>query len=71
MLYWDEFGVAIRELTAPHESIKAFGESWVSTESTMKDLLQRTSSSLYVEEVETDPVFHKKHFSLAKMARGH
>jgi hypothetical protein len=70
VVYWDEFGVAMREMTAPHESIKAFGESWVSTESTMRDLMQRTSSSLFVEDVETDPVFHKKLFSLARMSRG-
>jgi len=68
--YWDDFGVEIREMTAPHESIKPFGELWVATESTMRDLLQRTSSSLFVLDVETDPVFHEKLFSLARMTGG-
>lgn len=68
--YWDEFDIEVRELTAPPESIRAFGDSWLATESTMTDLLQRTSSSLFVESVETDPVFHEQLFSLARMTRG-
>jgi hypothetical protein len=71
MRYWDEFGVEVKEMTAPHAQIRAFGETWIATESTMKDLRQGTSSSIYVDELDTDPQFDDRVFSLSNLARGH
>ncbi len=69
--YWDKSGVETKEMTAPPERIRAFGKSWIATESTMKDLRQGTSSSLYVDEVDTEPNFDARSFSLSNLARGH
>ncbi len=69
--YWDQFGVEVKEMTAPHAQIRAFGETWVAAESTMKDLRQRTSSSIYVDDLDTNPQFHKKVFAVSRLAQGH
>jgi hypothetical protein len=69
--YWDDFGVEIKELIAPHEKIRAFGDTWVATETTMTDLRQNTNSSIYVDHLDTEPVFHRMTFSVTRLAHGH
>ncbi len=71
MRYWDQFGVEAKEMTAPHSQLRAFGATWIATESTMTDLRQRTSSSIYVDELDTDPQFDARAFTLSNLARGH
>ncbi len=71
MRYWDEFGVEVKEMTATHAKIRAFGKTWVATESTMTDLRQKTSSSLYIDELDTAPSFDDRVFSLSNLSRGH
>jgi hypothetical protein len=68
--YWDDFGVEVKQVTTPHESIRAFGSLWVATESTMRNLRQRTSSTMRVEDVETEPDFHPKLFSVSFLHKG-
>ena len=69
--YWDDAGVEVKEMTAPHARIRPFGDTWIATESTMTDLRQRTSSSIYVDDLDTDPQFDKRAFTLSNLARGH
>lgn len=69
--YWDDHGVEVKEMTASHSKIRSFGEAWVATESTMTDLRQQTSSSLFVVDVDTSPKFHKKIFTVAQLEKGH
>lgn len=68
--YWDGHGVEVKEMTAPGSKIRAFGDAWVATESTMKDLRQQTSSSLYVDELDTNPNFHPKVFHVSQLSKG-
>jgi hypothetical protein len=68
--YWDEFGVEAKEMTAPHDRIKSFGEVWVAEESTMHDLMQQTRSTLHVESLETDVTFERHVFAVSRLARG-
>jgi hypothetical protein len=68
--YWDDYGVEVKQLSAPAASIRAFGETWVATESTMNDLFQRTSSTLHVDHVDTDPDFHAQHFTISHLNKG-
>jgi hypothetical protein len=68
--YWDAYGVEVKELTARAESIRAFGEFWVATESTMRDLFQRTSSTLLVDHVDSTPEFHPQHFTVTRLNKG-
>ena len=68
--YWDDFGVEVKQVNTPHESIRAFGSLWVATESTMRNLLQKTSSTMRVEDVETEPDFHPRLFSVSFLHKG-
>ena len=67
---WDELGVAVKEATAPESKIQAFGETWVATESTVRDLRQNTSSTLFVDELDTQPNFKRGAFTTGRLARG-
>ena len=69
--YWDSFEVEVKEMLAPHSKVRAFGETWVASESTMYDLRQRTSSSLYVDDLVTDPTFHERLFAVTRLEHGH
>lgn len=69
--YWDDFGVEVKEMKAPNAKVRAFGDTWVATESTMRDLRQNTSSSLYVLDLDTSPNFHRKIFTLSRLTQGH
>ncbi len=69
--YWDDHGVEVKEMAAPVSKIRAFGETWVATESTMTDLRQQTSSSLYIDTVDTAPNFHEKIFTVSQLSKGH
>lgn len=68
--YWDDFGVETREMMADPSSVEAFGEIWIARESTMRDLLQRTSSTLHVDSLTRESAFPKKLFSLANLTKG-
>ena len=67
--YWDDFGIEVKELTAPHAKIRSFDDTWVATESTMKDLLQKTDSTLYVESLDTNPKFARHTFAASRLSR--
>jgi hypothetical protein len=68
--YWDEFGVEAKELRAPAAGLRAFGDVWVATESTMLDLRQQTSSTLLIDAVDTEPGFGERVFSVRSLTRG-
>jgi hypothetical protein len=68
--YWDEFEVEIKEMTARVDSIKSFGETWIATQSTMRDLAQGTSSHSHLLSLDTNPNFSKMYFSTRRLAQG-
>ncbi len=53
--YWDDAGVEIKQLRSPRSSIRAFGDVWVPTQSTMTDLLENTESTLTIDELTANP----------------
>jgi hypothetical protein len=69
--YWDAHGVEVKLMTAAADDIKVFTDTWVATYSTMRDLLQGTSSSLHVDDMNTRPVFSKKLFTVSRMNQSH
>ena len=68
--YWDDYGVEVKEMTAAKNSIRSFGELWIATETTMRDLRQHTQSTLFVEDVDTEPDFHPRLFSVTLLYKG-
>lgn len=67
--YWDEVGVAVKELRAPRKSLKEFDGVWVPTESTMTDLLEDTSSTVTLERVDPNPKLDDAEFNTAVLER--
>lgn len=68
--YWDEFDVEVKEMKASQSSIRSFGDVWVATESTMTNLLEQTSSTLWIDQLDTEPDFESRHFSTSVLMRG-
>lgn len=67
-LYWDSVGVKSKELTAVHSTIKNFDGVWVASESTMKDLLEDTQTTLYVDLLEANPDLSDLDLELSALA---
>jgi len=67
--YWDEVGVAVKELRSPRASLKAYDGVWVPTESTMTDLLEDTKSVVTIEKLDPNPTLNDTDFSTAAIER--
>jgi hypothetical protein len=65
--YWDESGVAVKELWADPAAIEAFDGVWVPMRMTMKHLLRETSTKLLVTSVEPNPELSKATFALRRL----
>jgi hypothetical protein len=65
--YWDSVGVMAKELTAPHDKIKEFDGAWVSTVSTMKNLLEETETVMYIDRLNPKAELSDYDFSLSQL----
>jgi len=65
--YWDEVGVAVKELTSRHTSIKSYDGAWVPTESTMIDLLEDTESVLHIDVLDPNPDVEDRDFAVSSL----
>jgi hypothetical protein len=65
--YWDEADVESKELVSPHASIREFDGVWIAVEATMTDLLERTSSTMYIDELDPNAEFDDSEFALNKL----
>ncbi len=61
--YWDDVGVATKELRSPRASIKNYDGIWVPSESTMTDLREDTSSTATIESLDPNPTLADAEFS--------
>jgi len=66
--YWDAAGIETKVLTSPHRSLKEFGGVWVAAETTALDLLEGTSSTLHIDELEPDPEIDESELSISRLA---
>ena len=65
--YWDEVGVEVKKLTSPHASIKEFDGAWLPTETTIVDLLQETTSTMYIEVLEPNVELDDGDFTISNL----
>lgn len=65
--YWDDVGVEVKEMTSPHGKIREFDGAWVPTESTVTDLLEKTSSTVHIEHLEPNPPLDDEAFSISQL----
>lgn len=67
---FDEVDVEVKEMTAPLAKLRQFGDLWVASESTVRDLAQDTTSTLFIDELDTNPRFNGGTFSASRLTRG-
>jgi Outer membrane lipoprotein-sorting protein len=68
--YWDH-GVAVKELTSPADKIREFDGAWVPTESRMTDLLEGTSSTFHLDQLDPNPTLDDHDFDLSVLLEQH
>jgi len=67
---WDVSGTEVKELTARADTVRGFDDVWLATESTMRDLKQNTSSTLFIDELDPHPGFNRGVFTSGRLSRG-
>jgi hypothetical protein len=67
-MHWNDVGVLSKEIVVPHGKIEEFDGAWIPTESTVTDLLEETSSTMYVDELEPNPSLNDEMFSLSQLS---
>jgi hypothetical protein len=67
IIYRDESGQMVREMTADASSIKQFGEAWVATESLMVNQKEDTSTRVYIEKLEPNVELADQLFSVFRL----
>jgi hypothetical protein len=70
-IYRDANGVEMREMVAEAASIENFDGAWVATRSTMYNLKEKTSTSLYVEALDPDVSLADQAFSTFQLSLRH
>jgi hypothetical protein len=65
--YWDRAKVEIKEMKAVPSSLKEFNGVWVATDSTMHNLKEGTSSSMYVEKLDPNLELADQLFSVFRL----
>jgi len=70
-IYRDANGVETREMLAEAESIENFDGAWVATRSTMHNLKEKTSTSVWVEALDPDVSLADQQFSTFQLSLRH
>jgi hypothetical protein len=65
--YWDGAGVETKLLTSPRSSIREFAGVWIATEVSALDLLEKTSSTLHIDELDPDPEIDEAELSISRL----
>ena len=68
--YWDSGGVEIKEMRSPIESIREFEGIWLPVESTMRQLLDDTYTTIVIDLLVPDPEIPKKYFTQRSILTG-
>jgi hypothetical protein len=70
-IYRDANGVEMREMVAEAASIENFDGAWIGTRSTMYNLKEKTSTSVYVEALDPDVSLADQAFSTFQLSLRH
>lgn len=70
-VYRDANGVELREMIAEADSIENFDGAWVAKRSTMHNLKEKTSTSVYVEALDPDVALADQQFSTFQLSLRH
>jgi hypothetical protein len=67
---WDAAEVPVKEMNVKRDSIRAFDGVWIATESEMRNLHEGTTSTLFVEKLDANPIIAEQKFSLMRLHMG-
>lgn len=70
-LYRDQNGVELRQMIAEADSIENFDGAWVAKRSTMHNLKEKTSTSVYIEALDPDVSLADQQFSTFQLSLRH
>jgi hypothetical protein len=70
-IYRDEKGVEMREMRADSTTVQDFDGAWVPTKSTMFNLREKTSTTIYVEALDPNVKLGDQHFSTLQLTLRH
>jgi hypothetical protein len=65
--YWDAAGVETKELAADPASLRRFANVWIPMQTTMRNLLLETSTTLVITEFVANPELAENVFDLARL----
>lgn len=65
--YWDSAGVAVKEFSVAPSSIRSFDGVWVPMESTMRNLLNESATTLVITELVPNPELEVDIFDLGRL----
>lgn len=68
--YWDLNGIEVKEFNAPVSSLERIRGVWIVREGTMRNLIDDTKTTVYVEEIDPDAAFRNSVFSVRNLERG-
>ena len=66
-VYRDDKGIEMREMRADSTSVQDFDGAWVPTKSTMYNLREKTSTTIYVEALDPNVHLGDQHFSTLQL----
>ena len=65
--YWDDAGVEAKLLTSPHSSIEEFEGVWLARTVLMRNVLENTESTYYLETLEPNAELDDQDFSISTL----
>lgn len=68
--YWDPASVEVKEMVANPHSLREFHGTWVAAESKVTNLKEKTSTKVFVEDLDPNPEIADRLFSLLRLEMG-
>ncbi len=68
--YWDAAEVEVKEMVADPRSIREFHGTWIAAEATVTNLKEKTSTKVFVEDLDPNPELADRLFSLLRLEMG-
>jgi hypothetical protein len=68
--YWDPAKVEVKEMVADPRSIREFNGTWVASEALVTNLKEKTSTKVFVENLDPNPELADRLFSLLRLEMG-
>ena len=65
--YWSLEGIEVKEYRTPHEEIEEIEGVWLARRATMRNLVESSSTTLYIDEIEPNAELRESAFTVRKL----